>query len=113
MTLSNIGKREIVEISGVPKQIWENCQELVLNLGSKIKVDLKSEDINACHMISSNSDALKIVKLGSRKKFSEYVHAKFNVNKCNLVLFFRMCAVSQWYLQNKIEINVRYVLLCQ
>ena len=50
----------MVEISGIPRQTWKNCEEIILKLTSKINIDVKEEKIEACHRISLKPDALII-----------------------------------------------------
>ena len=83
----------MVETSGIPRQTRENCEELVLKLASKINIDLKEEEIEACHRTSSKPDAPIIVKLGSRKKSALMLskQAKSNAKKCSIAdLGFKM-----------------------
>eukprot|EP00794_Sanderia_malayensis_P001609 gene1609-1780_t len=76
----------MVEISGIPRQARENCEGIVLNFASKINIDLKAEDIDACHRISGKPDAPIIAKLGSRKKCAIILskQAKSYPKKCKI-----------------------------
>eukprot|EP00794_Sanderia_malayensis_P002485 gene2485-2860_t len=84
--LEQYGRREMVEISGIPRQAKENCEGIVLNLASKINIDLKAEDIDACHRISAKPDAPIIAKFGSRKKCALMLskQAKSYAKKCKI-----------------------------
>eukprot|EP00794_Sanderia_malayensis_P020693 gene20693-22730_t len=65
--LEQYGRGNMVEVGGIPRQPRENCEEIILKIASKINVDLKPEDIEACHRISPKPDAPIIVKVISRK----------------------------------------------
>ena len=74
----------MVEVGGIPRKARENCEKIRLGLASKIRVDLKTEDIDACHRIPPKQDAPITVKLHSRKKSLAMLskQAKVNSKKC-------------------------------
>lgn len=76
----------MVEVSGIPRQPRENCEEIILNIASKINVDLKPEDIEACHRISPKPDAPIITKVVSRKTSASLLSkiAKTNAKKITI-----------------------------
>ena len=65
--LEQYGRREMIEIFGIPKLQHENCEEIIVKLADKINVHLERSEIEACHRISAKEDAAIIVKLESRK----------------------------------------------
>ena len=66
--LEQYGRKTMLEINGFPRKEGENTTELTLSLAWKMKVDLKREDIEACHRLSGKENAGIIVELGSRVK---------------------------------------------
>ena len=84
--LEQYGRRNMVEVSGIPRRAKENCEELVLELASKIGVELKAENIEACHRISPKQDAPIIVKVVSRKDASSLLSktAKSNARRISI-----------------------------
>ncbi len=79
--LEQYGRRSMIEIGGIPRNEKENCEQIVLNLASKLDVNLKENDIDACHRISNKSDAAIIVKFSSRK-LSAKMLSKETKSKC-------------------------------
>ena len=43
--LEQYGRRNMVEVSGIPRQARENCGDIVLKLAAKINVELKAKEI--------------------------------------------------------------------
>ncbi len=98
----------MVEISGIPRQARENCEKIVLDIASKINVDLKPEDIEACHRISPKEDAPIIMKVVSRKTISSLLSkgAKTNAEKISIAyLGFELPTQSGSTNDGKIFIN--------
>ncbi len=65
------GRRDVVEVCGIPRCADENCENIILELAKKVNVSLSENEIEACHRISSKSEAAMITKLSSRKKREE------------------------------------------
>ena len=65
--LEQYGRREMLEIGGIPRNNGENCEEIVIELAKKLNVNLVSSDIEACHRISPKENASIIAKFQSRK----------------------------------------------
>ncbi|MCP4484708.1 MAG: hypothetical protein GY823_09135 [Flavobacteriaceae bacterium] len=65
--LEQYGRREMLELSGVPRLQNENCEEIMLKLAEAINVPLSRQEIEACHRNSPKPDAPIISKFGSRK----------------------------------------------
>ena len=47
--LEQYGRREMVEIAGIPRFRDEDCEEITLKLGAKLGIDLNHHDIEAAH----------------------------------------------------------------
>ena len=47
--LEQYGRREMLEIGGIPRNNGENCEEIVIELAKKLNVNSGSSDIEACH----------------------------------------------------------------
>eukprot|EP00794_Sanderia_malayensis_P001034 gene1034-360_t len=62
--LEPYGRRDMVEIGGIPRQ---NEINIVVKIADKLKVSVVSSDIEACHRISPKENASIIVELKSRK----------------------------------------------
>ncbi len=71
--LEQYGRREMLEIGGIPRETQENCEDIVIAVAQKVGVALNSQDIEACHRTSRKSDAPIIVKVVSRKKKEEFM----------------------------------------
>lgn len=70
--LQQYGRRECVEIAGVPKIEQENTEELALKVFSEIGVKVNPSDIVACHRLPSRrGDPIIITKLLNRKTAGE------------------------------------------
>ncbi len=65
--LKQYGRREMLEIGGIPRNNGENCEEIVIELAKKLNVNLASSEIEACHWISPKENASIIAKFQSRK----------------------------------------------
>ena len=73
--LEQYGRRNNIEVSGIPDSVEDNClEEKNISLFTSIRIDVKSNDIEACHKIgkSRNSSKKTIVRF-TNKKFSKQV----------------------------------------
>lgn len=77
--LEQYGRRSMLEISGVPKCADEIVEEIVMNIGSKIGVELEHQQIEAAHRISSRETANIIVMFNSRKLRNEFFQSRSNL----------------------------------
>ena len=66
--LEQYGRRTMVTVSGIPRAKDENTNNLILNLASKLDVELTEQDIDISHRTSNNANATIIVKFENRKK---------------------------------------------
>ena len=63
------GRRECIEISGVPLQDGENTEDIAIAIGKEIGVEVGQQDITACHRLKKvKGDPIIIVKFLNRKK---------------------------------------------
>ncbi len=79
--LEQYARSNMVEVIGIPRRAKENCKELVLELPSKIDVELKAENIEAYHRILPKQDVPIMVKVVSRHlagRKSSIFHKKFD-----------------------------------
>eukprot|EP00794_Sanderia_malayensis_P010440 gene10440-11533_t len=65
--LEQYGCRSMVEVSGIPRLQNENYELLMIELGNKIGIKFKQDDIEASHRNSQEEDAVIITKFASRK----------------------------------------------
>ena len=65
--LEQYGRREMLNIFGVPRRDNEKTDEIVLDIADKLGFDLYDEDIEVSHRTSSKPTAPIIVKFNSRK----------------------------------------------
>ena len=52
--LEQYGRRECLEVRGIPKLVNENTNQIVIDMASKIGVDVKEEDISVSHRLWRN-----------------------------------------------------------
>lgn len=81
--LEQYGRKEMMNISGVPRLNNEDTDKIVMNIASKVGVDLKLEHIGASHRTSQNPTAPIIVKFNCRRKRDEMWGARFNLKNVN------------------------------
>eukprot|EP00794_Sanderia_malayensis_P007641 gene7640-8482_t len=55
--LEQHGRRSMVEVSGIPRLQNENCEALIIEIGKKIGIEIKHDDIEASHRNSRKEDA--------------------------------------------------------
>ncbi|XP_065062128.1 uncharacterized protein LOC135688975 [Rhopilema esculentum] len=65
--LEQYGRREAIEIGGIPREKDEDTVYLVLKVGKALGISVDEPDIEACHRISSREDAAIICRFASRK----------------------------------------------
>eukprot|EP00794_Sanderia_malayensis_P002865 gene2865-3312_t len=65
--LKQYGRREMIEIAGIPKTREEDCEKIAITVSAKVGVMINHEDIEAAHRISRREEASIIVKYKSRK----------------------------------------------
>ena len=73
--LEQYGRRNNIEVSGIPDSVEDNClEEKNISLFTSIGIDVKSNDIEACHKIGkSRSSSKKTIVRFTNKKFSKQV----------------------------------------
>ena len=70
--LEQYGRRECIEINGIPEQQTEIPEEIIMKIASQIDVSVKEDDMVACHRIQRrNGDTSLICKFLNRKKSNE------------------------------------------
>ena len=75
----NYIRRNNIEIHGIPVNVKdEKLEETVINIAKKVDVDLKSDDIEACHRLRrhTNSRLNPVVVRFVNRKFCERLHAE-------------------------------------
>eukprot|EP00794_Sanderia_malayensis_P001405 gene1405-biopygen1156 len=65
--LEQYGRRDCLEISGIPKKEKENAESLVIKLGEKLGIKCEEHHIQACHRNGPREDAAIICKFLNRK----------------------------------------------
>eukprot|EP00794_Sanderia_malayensis_P001027 gene1027-350_t len=65
--LEQYGRRSMVEVSGIPRLQNENCEALMIEIGKKIGIEIKHDDIEVSHRNSRKEDAVVITKFTSKK----------------------------------------------
>ncbi|XP_066932691.1 uncharacterized protein [Clytia hemisphaerica] len=77
--LEQYGRREMINISGVPRKNNENTDNIVLDIANKIGVELEVKHIAASHRTSSKRTAPIIVKFTSRRYRNQMWEARWNL----------------------------------
>ena len=68
--LEQYGRRNNIEVSGIPDSVKDNClEEKIISIFTSVGIDVKSYDIEACHRIgkSWNSSKKTIARFSNRK----------------------------------------------
>ena len=65
--LEQYGRRSMLEIAGIPRTSEENTEQLVINLCSKLNLEVSPKDIEAAHRTSTKESANIIVMFTNRK----------------------------------------------
>ena len=74
------GRRECIEISGVPLPDGENTEDIAIAIGKEIGVEVGQQDITACHRLKKvKGDLIIIVKFLNRKKTEEFMANRKNL----------------------------------
>ena len=74
--LEQYGRRDCVEIHGIPQEIDENVEKLVTKTGLALDIELEARDIQACHRIGRKQDSPIICKFANRKTPTEFLKAR-------------------------------------
>ncbi|XP_066928189.1 uncharacterized protein [Clytia hemisphaerica] len=77
--LEQYGRKEMMNISGVPRLNNEDTDKIVMDIANKIGVDLKIEDFGVSHRTSEKGTAPIIVKFNSRRKRNDMWNARWNL----------------------------------
>ena len=78
--LEQYGRRECVEISGVPPQDGEKVEDIVIAIGKEIGVEVGKHEISACHRVKkAKGDPIIIAKFLNRKKKEEFMAKRKNL----------------------------------
>lgn len=77
--LEQYGRRNMLDIRGIPRSKGENTDQIVIDVGKQMDVDLKLKDIEISHRTSNNPDAPIIVKFMSRRKRDTFFKNRFNL----------------------------------
>lgn len=82
--LEQYGRRNMVDIKGVPFSPKENTDKIVKKIGALMNVDIDLDDIEISHRTSSLESASIIVKFQSRRKRNEFWLARKKIFNKNL-----------------------------
>ena len=52
--LEQYGRRDCVELNGIPREVAENVESLVIKTGSMLGIQVEPKDIQACHRLGKN-----------------------------------------------------------
>ena len=71
--LEQYGRRKNIEVSGIPDSVGDNgLEEKVISVFAKVGIDVKSNDIEACHRIGkSRNSSKKIIVRFTHRKFAK------------------------------------------
>eukprot|EP00794_Sanderia_malayensis_P005830 gene5830-6527_t len=65
--LEQYGRREMLETAGIPTYCDQDCEEIAINLASKLCVTITSNDIAVAQRNSMREEATLLVKYNSSK----------------------------------------------
>ena len=74
--LEQYGRRDCLEINGIPKEENECPESLIITLGEKIGVKCDANEIQACHCIGLKFNAGIICKFTNRKSQDQFIKNK-------------------------------------
>ena len=74
--LQQYGRRDCLEIHGIPKEENECPESLIIKLGEKIGVKCDANKIQACHRIGPKINAGIICKFANRKLRDQFIKNK-------------------------------------
>jgi len=77
--LEQYGRRNMLDIRGIPRMKEENTDDLVLKIAEIINIQLDSNDIEVSHRTSSQKDAPIIVKFLARHKRNLFYKNRMNL----------------------------------
>ena len=75
--LEQFSRRNNIEVSGIPDSVEDNClEEKVISVFTSIGIDVKSDDVEACHRIgkSRNSSKKTIARFTKRKSAKQALY---------------------------------------
>ena len=65
--LEQYGRRDCIEISGVPQQPDEDIEKIAITIGKVLGIDVNRKDIQGCYRISPKPNSAIICKFANRK----------------------------------------------
>ena len=74
--LEQYGRRDCLEINGIPKKENECPEPLIIKLGEKIGFKCDANEIQACHRIDPKINAGIICKFANRKLRDQFIKNK-------------------------------------
>ena len=77
--LEQYGRREMINISGIPRTNNEDTDEIVFNITDQLGLDLYLDDIEVSHRTSSKDNAPIIVKFNSRRTRDEVWNLRYKL----------------------------------
>ena len=83
--LEQYGRRECIEVSGVPVTENEDTKEIIMTIAKEIGVQLGRNDISACHRVKkSKGDPIIIAKFVNRKMKDVFMAQQRNLKQKTL-----------------------------
>ena len=79
--LEQYGRRDCIEISGIPQEENENAEALIIKTGAMHDIPVEPKDIQACHRLGKRHDAPIICKFLNRKMATAFLAAKKHTKK--------------------------------
>ncbi|XP_066920569.1 uncharacterized protein [Clytia hemisphaerica] len=77
--LEQYGRREMINISGIPRKNNEDTDKIVFNITDKLGIDLYLDDIEVTHRTSPKINAPIIVKFNSRRTRDEVWNLRYKL----------------------------------
>ncbi|XP_066931698.1 putative leucine-rich repeat-containing protein DDB_G0290503 [Clytia hemisphaerica] len=77
--LEQYGRREMINISGIPRKNNEDTDKIVFNITDKLGIDLYLDDIEVTHRTSPKINAPIIVKFNSRRTRDEVWNFRYKL----------------------------------
>ena len=78
--LQQYGRRECIEVSGVPPTDNEDSEEIIMAIAKEIGVTLENNEISACHRVKkAKGDPIIIAKFTNRKIKEEFMTKRRNL----------------------------------
>jgi hypothetical protein len=87
--LQQYGRREMLELNGIPSQENERTDNIILDIAKSCKVQLSLHDIEISHRLSARPNATIIVKFNNRRIRNEFFlkMKKNDIMSCDIVGF--------------------------